>query len=72
MTELLQKAFHAASRLPSDEQDAFARWMLYELQSEQRWTELFARSPNLLARLAAEAMAEHQAGLTEPLDPDTL
>jgi len=40
--------------------------------SERRWDELFARSPELLEKLAAEAMAEHEAGLTEELDPDSL
>jgi hypothetical protein len=40
--------------------------------SERRWDELFARSPELLEKLAAEAMAEYEAGLTEVLDPDSL
>jgi hypothetical protein len=32
----------------------------------------FARSPDLLAKLAAEAMAEYRAGKTQELDPETL
>jgi hypothetical protein len=72
MTNLLQQAFDTASQLPPDEQDALARWILHELQSEQRWNELFARSQDLLAKLADEALAEHRAGKTVPLDPDTL
>ena len=72
MTELLQKAFDEAARLPADEQNTFAAWMLEELRSEQRWNELFARSQDLLAKMADEAMAEHRAGKTLPLDPDTL
>jgi len=40
-------------------------------ESERRWDELFARSPEVLERLAAEAMAEHDAGLTLPLDPES-
>jgi hypothetical protein len=40
--------------------------------SERRWDDLFARSPELLEKLADEAIAEHQAGLTEELDPDKL
>jgi hypothetical protein len=71
LTKLLQQAFDKASQLPSDEQDAFAAWLIYELESERRWQELFDRSPDFLAKLAAEAIAEHEAGLTEPLDPDT-
>jgi hypothetical protein len=41
-------------------------------ESERRWDELFGRSPNLLEQLAAKAMAEHDAGRTQPLDPDSL
>jgi hypothetical protein len=72
MTELLQKAFDELSKLPADEQNSFAAWMLDELRSEQRWSELFARSPDVLEKLANEALAEHRAGKTLPLDPDHL
>ena len=72
MTDLLQKAFDEASQLPPEEQDAFAKLMLHELQSEQRWNELFARSQDMLAKMADEAIAEHKAGRTLPLDPDAL
>jgi hypothetical protein len=72
MSEILQKAFDKAAQLPPEEQDAFGAWMLVELESEERWDELFRRSPELLEKLAAEAIAEDDAGLTLPLDPDTL
>jgi hypothetical protein len=45
---------------------------LAELEEEKRWNDSFARSPNLLAKLAAEAMAEHRLGKTQELDPETL
>jgi hypothetical protein len=72
MTDILQQAFEKASRLPPHEQNAVGAWLLAELDSEQRWDELFSRSPELLAKLAAEAIAEDDAGLTLPLDPDAL
>ena len=74
MTQLLEKAFNQASRLPNEEQDEFARLLLAELESEQRWSELFARpeSEVLLGRLASEALAAHRAGKTRPLDPSEL
>jgi hypothetical protein len=72
MTDLLQKAFHAASQLPTDDQDAFAAWILVELRSEQRWNELFAQSQDKLAKMADEALAEYKAGKTLPLNPDEL
>jgi len=71
MTQLLKKAFDRISELPSEEQERFAAWMLEELDSEARWDELFSRSPALLEKLADEAISEDDAGLTEPLDPDS-
>lgn len=72
MTELLQQAIDKAKQLTPEQQDAVGAWLLWELESERRWDELFARSPELLEKLAAEAIAEDDAGLTEPLDPDAL
>lgn len=46
--------------------------ILEELEDERRWDEAFARSPDMLAKLATEAMAEYGAGKTQELDPDTL
>ena len=61
-----------ASKLPEQEQEAFAAWILAELESERRWDDLFARSQDMLAKMAEEARREYRAGLTEPLDPDKL
>jgi hypothetical protein len=72
MTEKLKKAFRAASKLPPDRQDSFADFILAELESEARWDESFARSPELLEKLAAEALAEDDAGETELLIPEEL
>lgn len=74
MTQLLEEAFDRASQLPDEEQDEFARLLLAELESEQRWSELFARpeSEDILERLASEALAAHRAGKTTPLDPSDL
>ena len=72
MTDLLKKAFGEASRLHEAEQDAIARWLLEELASERRWDAAFANSQDQLARLALEALAEHRAGRTQTLDPDSL
>jgi hypothetical protein len=70
MTKLLERAVAEAAKLPEAEQDAFGAWMLVELESERRWDELFARSPDLLSALATEAILEDEAGETEPLDPE--
>jgi hypothetical protein len=70
MTELLQKAFDEAAKLPREEQDALASWVLDELASEACWTDAFAKSQDKLARLAEEARAEFRQGITKPLDKD--
>ena len=69
MTQLLQKAFERAAKLPQEEQDKFARFLLAELESERQWTELFSRSESedLLEGLADEALTAHRAGRTQPL-----
>ena len=72
MTKLPEKAFGEAAKLPDDEQDALAQAVLAELASERRWDELFAGSTDVLSELAEEALAEHRAGRTKPLDPDRL
>ena len=66
VTQLLDKAVSAASKLPEPEQDALAAMLLAEIESERRWTESFERSQDLLYELAAEARAEHAAGKTTP------
>jgi hypothetical protein len=72
MTELLERAIAQLHTLPESEQNAIASMILDELEDEQRWDEAFSRSPNLLAKLAASAMAEYHAGKTQELDPEIL
>lgn len=67
MTQLLEKALREVARLPAAEQDAMAAILLEELASERRWSDSFAKSQDLLAKLAEEALAEHAAGRTRPL-----
>ena len=73
-TKLLQQAFDKAAELPEDRQEAIARILLAELESEQKWGELFSRpeSEDLLERMAAEALEAHRAGRTTPLNPENL
>ena len=74
MTRLLQEAFERVSKLPQEEQNKFARFLLAALESDQRWTELFARpeSEDLLERLADETLTAHRAGQTQPIDIEKL
>lgn len=67
MTRLLEKALSEVAKLPASEQDAVAAILLDELASEQRWMESFAKSQDVLAKLAEEALSVHAAGRTKPL-----
>jgi hypothetical protein len=72
MTQLLEHAFQEASKLPDIQQNRIARWLLDELSAEKKWDSLFAESEDFLANLADEALKEHHAGKTKPLDLDSL
>jgi hypothetical protein len=70
MTDLLQRAYNEAAKLPPEEQDELARAVLRAIEDERSWDELFAQSQDLLAEMADEAEAEYNAGKTEPLRID--
>ena len=72
MTELLEQAIARLQTLPESEQDVIASIILEEIEDERRWNEAFSRSPDILAKLAASAMAEYHAGETQELDPEKL
>jgi hypothetical protein len=48
--------------------DALAAILLEEMESEERWSTLFADSQNLLERMAKEAIQDFQAGRVQPID----
>lgn len=72
MTKLLEQAIAKVMQLPETEQDAIAAFILEEIEDEARWDRAFSQSQDMLAKLAAEALAEDQAGKTQKLDPETL
>jgi hypothetical protein len=72
MTELLEYAITKLRSLSESEQNEIASIILDELEDERRWDESFSRSPDILAKLAASAMAEYHIGKTQELDPETL
>ncbi|MBW4564200.1 MAG: hypothetical protein KME32_24265 [Mojavia pulchra JT2-VF2] len=72
MAQLLEEAIARVKLLPENEQDAIAALILEELEDEARWDKAFAQSHDVLAKLAAAALVEDQAGKTQELDPETL
>jgi hypothetical protein len=72
MTKLLEKAFSRAQQLSEPEQDAIAQMLLEQIDCDEIWDELFAKSPEKLKKLADQVWAEHEAGQSEVLDPESL
>ncbi len=72
MTELLEQVITQLKTLPESEQDIIATMVLEELEDDMKWEKAFARSEDILAKLAAEAMSEYRAGNTQELDPEKL
>ena len=72
MTRALDAAIARLATLPAEEQDRVANWLLEELRDEEHWNRQFATSQDALAKLAAEAGADHAAGHTSELDPEKL
>jgi hypothetical protein len=72
MTKLLEHALAKAQELSEAEQDAIAQIVIDEIESEWRWDEVLAKSPEKLRKLADQAWAEHEAGGSEELDADRL
>jgi hypothetical protein len=70
MTELLERAFTEASKLPEKEQDAVAALLLEELSSEKRWDAAFTSSPHQLSAMGKAALREFAAGETRLMDAD--
>ncbi len=69
---MLEDAVAKARELPEAEQNAIAQIVIDEIESERRWDELLAKSPEKLRKLADRAWAEHEAGKSQHLDPDAL
>ncbi len=68
MTKSLEHAFAVASRLPESAQDELAAAILAEIDAMDRFDAALGESPELLDRVADEALAEHRGGRTRPLD----
>ncbi len=71
-TQLLERAFAEAAKLPDRDQDALAALVMEELESEKKWDRALGNSQQALAQMAAQALAEHGEGETRPLDVNLL
>lgn len=70
MVRSLQDAFDRINRLPADEQEDLAAFIMAELDAEQRWTHLISKSTDTLKKLADEALSEHKQDKTRPFESE--
>jgi len=68
MSTLLEKALEKVVVLPQDEQDAIASQILASLAGEDAWKLRFTGKPDVIRRMAREALEEDERGETLPLD----
>ena len=68
MSTLLERAVAEASKLTVEQQNFVAALLLREMESEKRWTEALAKSQDVLASLADEALMEFERGETVSLE----
>jgi HEPN domain-containing protein len=68
--QLLERAIQEARKLPEEDQELIAWVMLEEIEDQRRWDEAFSQPSEVIERMAEEALEDHRAGRTEPLDPD--
>ena len=74
MLTIVEQMFQKVMQLSLNDQEAIASIVLQEIESEQRWDELFAtpNSQDLLSRMADQALAEAKAGRATKLDLNEL
>ena len=68
MTKLLEKAVKEVNKLSEKEQNELAQIILDEIEDEKKWEESFAKSQDVLSKLADEASDEFNKGKTKPMD----
>ncbi len=69
-TATYETVLEQAQQLAPEEQERLME-ALEEL-TELRWDASFAKSQDALAHMAGKALADFEAGWTEPLEPDQL
>jgi hypothetical protein len=72
VTKAPEEVLRQVSRFPEAEQDALAEAIKAEIGAEKDWDQSFDGSPDVLDRLADEAIADHRVGRTKPIDSGTM
>ncbi len=72
MTHLMKQAIERVQALPENQQNELARFLLHELQEDDRWAVSTESNVSKLQELTNRILADDAAGNCEPLDPDKL
>jgi hypothetical protein len=72
MTVLMEEAIKRLQAVPANEQDRLARFVLNELQQDERWAASTEANADRVQKLISDVLADDAAGKCEPLDPDQL
>ena len=67
VTDLLRHAFEEAERLSAENQNELAEQIL-DFISETKWSDLFAKSHDMLEKMAQKALEDYRNGKTTPID----
>ena len=68
LTDAFAEAIAIASCLSAADQNFIAYRIMEEIEEEKKWADSFARSQNMLNKMAAEALQEYRGGKTRPLE----
>ena len=72
MTTLLKEVLAKLGKLSPERQNELAALLLAEMEADERWDELFAKSQDDLETMADEALDEHARGETRQMDSSVL
>ena len=68
MNALLKEVLARLDKLSPERQNELAALLLAEMEADERWDELFAKSQDELEAMADETLDEHSRGDTRLLD----
>jgi hypothetical protein len=70
MTRLMEQAIERLREVPDSQQDQFARFLLNEMEDDDRWTASTAAHGKELRKLSEQILEGDRQGLCKPVDAD--
>jgi hypothetical protein len=72
MTQMLEKAFAKAAKMPAELQEQLAEQLLEDIEGEMKWYSTLRKSQKLLERMARDAREARKHGKTRKKGFDEL